>query len=123
MRMNHTAIIYESPLRVCATLKEFADAGAGGRSAVVARELTKKFEEFARGTVAELFRKFEETPARGEVVILIGPAEAVELSEESVRESARQLREEGVSARDIVDRLSSQHGVPRNLAYRLAHEA
>ncbi len=122
MRMSHTAIIYESPLRVCATLNEFAQAGAAARNAVVARELTKKFEEFARGTVAELFQKFEETPARGEVVILIGPAEAIELSEDSLRESAQRLRGDGLPPREIVDRLISQHGAPRNLAYRLAHE-
>ena len=52
MRLQHTAILYESPLRVGATLTELADSGAGTRPAVVARELTKRFEEFARGTVA-----------------------------------------------------------------------
>jgi 16S rRNA (cytidine1402-2'-O)-methyltransferase len=122
MRMTHTAIIYESPLRVAHTLKELADAGAGNRTAVVARELTKKFEEFARGTVIELAKRFVETPARGEVVILIGPAEPVEISEDTLRDVASAMRAEGLAARDIVDRLMSEHGAPRNLAYRLAHE-
>lgn len=122
MRMTHTAIIYESPVRAGATLRELQDAGAGGRTAVVARELTKKFEEFARGTVAELAVRFVDTPARGEVVILIGPAEAATVSEESLREAAQTMRGEGLSARDCVERLISEHGAPRNLAYRLAHE-
>ena len=122
MRMTHTAIIYESPLRVCDTLKELTDSGAGARSAVVARELTKKFEEFSRGTVAELFAQFEETPARGEVVILIGGAAAEKIDETTLREAAREMRAAGISARDCVDRLMSRFGAPRNLAYKLAHE-
>jgi 16S rRNA (cytidine1402-2'-O)-methyltransferase len=122
MRMSHTAIIYESPLRVCDTLKELAEAGAGSRSAVVARELTKKFEEFSRGTVAELADKFEQTPARGEVVILIGGAAEEKIDEESLRRAVRQMLGSGMSARDAVDQLISRYGAPRNLAYKLAHE-
>lgn len=122
MRLNHTAVVYESPLRVGATLREIADAGAAARTAVVARELTKKFEEFARGTVADLALRFEATPARGEVVILIGGAEREKPSEQSLREIAAQLRAEGYSARDIAAALASDHGAPRNLAYRLAHD-
>jgi 16S rRNA (cytidine1402-2'-O)-methyltransferase len=122
MRMSHTAIIYESPLRVCDTLKELTEAGAGARTAVVARELTKKFEEFSRGTVAELAVKFEQTPARGEVVILIGGAAEEKLDEHAMRTAAREMLGSGLSARETVDRLISRYGVPRNLAYKLAHE-
>lgn len=123
MRMRHTAIIYEAPTRVADTLAEFAEAGAGIRTAVVARELTKKFEEYARGTVAELALRFAENPARGEVVILISGARIEELSEEFLGEEARRLRESGTAPREIVERLISRHGAPRNLAYRLAHES
>lgn len=122
MRLTHTAILYESPLRVGATLDELAQAGAGNRTAVVARELTKKFEEFTRGTVAELAARFSETPPRGEVVIVIGGASMSAPDEESLRGIAARLRSEGVSAREIVERLTSEHGAARNLAYRLAHE-
>jgi 16S rRNA (cytidine1402-2'-O)-methyltransferase len=122
MRLKHTAVIYESPLRAAATLEELASAGAGTRPAVVARELTKKFEEFARGTVADLAVRFSETPARGEIVILIGGAEEKPLDENSLREIARELQSAGASSRDIQDRLVHEHGAPRNVAYRLAHE-
>ena len=122
MRLQHTAILYESPLRVGATLTELAEAGAGGRPAVVARELTKRFEEFARGTVAELASKFGETAPRGEVVILIAAAVPEKLSEDRLREAAHKLREDGLSAREIVERLTAEMGAGRNLAYRLAHE-
>jgi 16S rRNA (cytidine1402-2'-O)-methyltransferase len=122
MKLRHTAVIYESPLRAAATLGELAAAGAGGRLAVVARELTKKFEEFARGTVAELAARFGETPARGEVVILIGGAEERPLDEDSLRGIASEMHSSGAGSREIMDRLVMEHGAPRNLAYRLAHE-
>jgi 16S rRNA (cytidine1402-2'-O)-methyltransferase len=122
MRLEHTAIIYESPLRVGATLDELAQAGAAQRTAVVARELTKKFEEFARGSVRDLALRFNETPAKGEVVILIGGATRVLPDEETLRETARAFRDEGIAAREIVERLMRESGAARNLAYRLAHE-
>lgn len=122
MRLTHAAIIYESPLRVGATLTELAEAGAGERMAVVARELTKKFEEFARGTVAQLAARFKETPARGEVVILIGGAQREKPTEESLKEIAMRLRSEGLSSRDVAERLTKEHGASRNVAYRLAHD-
>ncbi len=122
MRMSHTAVIYESPLRVCDTLKELTEAGAGARSGVVARELTKKFEEFSRGTVSELAQKFKEVPARGEVVILIGGATEDALDEDALRQEVKSMRADGASSRDTVERLISRFGAPRNIAYKLAHE-
>jgi len=122
MRLRHTAVIYESPLRTGATLEELASAGAGDRPAVVARELTKKFEEFARGTVADLAARFSGEPARGEIVILIAGAPELELDETALREIARELHASGASARDIQDRLTGEHGASRNVAYRLARE-
>jgi 16S rRNA (cytidine1402-2'-O)-methyltransferase len=123
MRMRHTAIIYEAPSRVGATLTELSEAGAGARTAVVARELTKKFEEYARGTVAELAQRFTDSPARGEVVILISGAEAPEISEQFLSDEARRMRDEGATQRQIVEWLISRHGAPRNLAYKLAHQS
>jgi len=122
MRMEHTAIIYESPLRLSDTLKELADAGAAARDAVVARELTKKFEEFARGTVSQLATRFAEDPARGEVVVLIAGTTKQAPTEDSLRKVAASLREKGLTSREIMDRLTLESGAPRNLAYRLAHE-
>lgn len=122
MRLSHTGIIYEAPPRVASTLAELAESGAASRSGVVARELTKKFEEFARGTVAELARKFADEPARGEVVILLGPAVVTKPGEDELRELALSYRRDGLSARENMERLMSEHGAGRNLAYRLAHE-
>ncbi len=120
--LRHAAVLYEAPARVGATLAELADAGAGGREAVVARELTKQYEELRRGTVAQLVAYYGTTPPRGEVVIVIAGMVPTGASEDQLRARASALRAEGRSARDIAAALSAELGAPRNLAYRLAHE-
>ena len=120
--LRHAAVLYEAPARVGATLTELAEAGAGARGAVVARELTKQYEELRRGTVAQLVAYYQHTPPRGEVVIVIAGQVPTGASEEELRARALALRAEGRSARDIAAALSAELGAPRNLAYRLAHE-
>ena len=119
--LGHTALLYESPNRLADTLAELRDSGLGARRACVARELTKQFEEVRRGTVAELATYYTESPPRGEVVIVVGGGTDEAPSEEALRERARALRAEGLSARDVARRLG-EAGAARNLAYRLAHE-
>ena len=120
--LRHTAVLYEAPPRVAATLADLAEAGAGARAAVVARELTKQFEEFRRGTVRELSESYREHAPRGEVVLLIAGGTVEVASEETLRSRAKALRDSGLSARDVVRVLIEESNVPRNLAYRLAHE-
>jgi 16S rRNA (cytidine1402-2'-O)-methyltransferase len=121
-RMGHAVVLYEAPNRVADTLAELARAGAGERATVVARELTKQYEEVRRGTVAALAAYYEDTPPRGEVVIVIAGERPAEIAEDALRARALELRAEGRSARDIVTALTAELGAPRNLAYRLAHE-
>jgi 16S rRNA (cytidine1402-2'-O)-methyltransferase len=67
---EETTIFFESPYRLVKTLGASIDL-LGDRSLCVARELTKKFEEFRRGTAAELLAHYEAHPPKGEVVLLI----------------------------------------------------
>lgn len=120
--LTHTAVLYEAPARVAETLAAIADAGAGAREACVARELTKQFEEFRRGTVRSLAESYQETAPRGEVVLVIAGAETPVVDETVLRDRARELRAEGLSARDVARVLTEESHAPRNLAYRLAHE-
>ncbi len=69
-----TLIVYESPHRLAAALSDLA-AGLGDRPAVVARELTKKFEELRRGHLSELAHWAAGVPARGEITLVIGQPE------------------------------------------------
>ena len=119
---HSTVVMFEAANRVGATLDTLADAGAGNRPAVVARELTKQFEEFKRGSVAELAGVYKEVDPKGEVVLLIGGAEKLAVSESELRDAARKLRASGNSPRDVMEHLMSGLGAPRNLAYKLAHE-
>ncbi|HJU67077.1 MAG TPA: 16S rRNA (cytidine(1402)-2'-O)-methyltransferase [Gemmatimonadaceae bacterium] len=120
--LSHTAVLYEAPNRVASTLRDIAALGGGGRDAVVAREMTKQFEEFRRGTVAELAEYYGESAPRGEVVIVLAGGGSTALDEATLRHHAQRLRAEGASTRDIVRLLVEDHHAPRNLAYRLAHE-
>jgi 16S rRNA (cytidine1402-2'-O)-methyltransferase len=124
--LTHTGVLYESPNRVGDTLDDLAAVmgeSALARRAVVARELTKRFEEYRRGTVAELAAAFRDAPPRGEVVILLEGRAQAELDEDMLRDSARTLRLGGATTREIVRELVDRHGAPRNLAYRLAQDA
>jgi 16S rRNA (cytidine1402-2'-O)-methyltransferase len=120
--LAHTAVLYEAPGRVAGTLAELEREGAGDREAVVARELTKQFEETRRGTVAELARYYADTPPKGEVVIVLAGRAPSSPDEGAARERARVLRQGGASARDVARALVEEHGLARNAAYRLAHE-
>jgi len=115
-------VLYEAAPRVSATLADLAEAGAGARDAVVARELTKQFEEFRRGTVRSLAEAYEAEAPRGEVVLVIASGSPASPDESALRERARVLRAEGLSASDVARVLSKEANAPRNLAYRMAHE-
>ena len=70
---NETVIFFESPYRLTKTLNA-CTAIMPDRQLCVARELTKKFEEFRRGTPAELLAHYEAKPPKGEIVLVIGQA-------------------------------------------------
>jgi len=83
---DETTVLLESPRRLLATLRDMQSSMAAEREFVVARELTKLFEEFIRGTAIQLITHFEQQSPRGEIVLLIGPAteEAVELTDQHI---------------------------------------
>jgi 16S rRNA (cytidine1402-2'-O)-methyltransferase len=118
-----TSVLFESPNRVGATLEALTAGGAGDRSAVVARELTKQFEEFRRGSVAELASVYKDTDPKGEVVLVIAGAEKKTVSEGDLNDAATALRASGKAPRDVMEHLVSALGAPRNLAYRIAHQS
>ncbi|MBB3315360.1 16S rRNA (cytidine1402-2'-O)-methyltransferase [Rhizobium sp. BK181] len=69
-----TLMFFESPHRIAATLTAAADVLGGDRAASVCRELTKTYEEFRRGTLAELAAHYADVDnVKGEIVLVIGP--------------------------------------------------
>lgn len=73
---QRTIVVFEAPHRIGASLAELADGFGAERRAAVCRELTKKFEEVARGTLAELAERFADG-TKGELVIVIDGAPAL----------------------------------------------
>src|SRR5665213_812953 len=119
-RSPFTVVLYESPQRVSATLADLIDAGCGDRTMALARELTKRFEEVRRGTIQSIHDGTMDG-LRGEVVLVIAGAVESAPSETEARETVSRMRSEGASSRDIIERLTGELGVPRNVAYKLAH--
>jgi 16S rRNA (cytidine1402-2'-O)-methyltransferase len=69
---NETIIFFESPYRLTKTLNVCVQI-MPERQICVARELTKKFEEFRRGTAGQLLEHYTARPPKGEIVLVIGP--------------------------------------------------
>lgn len=69
---ERTTILYESPFRVVKTLTQLAEYKGEDCPAAACRELTKLHEEIVRGTLKELIEHFQQTPPKGEFVLIIG---------------------------------------------------
>ncbi|MES0884692.1 16S rRNA (cytidine(1402)-2'-O)-methyltransferase [Roseibium sp. SCP14] len=115
-----TLIFFESPHRTAATLELMSEVLGRNREAVVARELTKRFETFERGTLTELAQRFSDQQVKGEIVILVGPpeerpeAEASDL-DELLKEA---LAEMPVSA--AAKKVAKATGLERSEVYKRA---
>jgi 16S rRNA (cytidine1402-2'-O)-methyltransferase len=114
---ERTVVLYESPNRVAATLRDLDPE----RQVVVARELTKVHEEYWRGAAADAAAHFSEA-ARGEFVIVIAgaPARTVEVTDETIVAALRDALAQGASTRTAADDVAVALAVPRNRAYKLA---
>lgn len=123
LRLPHAVVLFESANRLVETLHDLAKMASGPRTVAVARELTKHYEEFTRGTLLEVAAYYEGAPPRGEIVLVLeGAPVAAPPSEDDLRHVVTTLRAQGASSRDIVQQLVDAHGASRNLAYRLAHD-
>jgi 16S rRNA (cytidine1402-2'-O)-methyltransferase len=113
-----TTVLYEAPPRLAATLAELALHCGDDRPASVSRELSKRFETTERGELGELAARFGARPARGEFVVVVGPAEEVAPPTAGETEAAA-LARVGIRGRTLRDALEAL-GVPRNEAYAMA---
>jgi 16S rRNA (cytidine1402-2'-O)-methyltransferase len=110
-------IAFESPRRLPGCLADMKQA-LGDREAVVARELTKRFEELRRGTLADLALHYARSgPPKGEVVIVVAPpGERAPPSDDAV-DALLQEAMPGRSMRDAVDLVAARLGLPRRTVY------
>ncbi|MHA6326728.1 16S rRNA (cytidine(1402)-2'-O)-methyltransferase [Roseivivax sp. CAU 1753] len=114
-----TLAFYESPKRLGAMLRAAAETLGETRQAAVCRELTKKFEEVRRGSLADLAEFYANTAARGEVVVLIGRGDSEKISESDVTQALEQALET-MSVRDAADAVAGMFGVKKRSVYQQA---
>jgi 16S rRNA (cytidine1402-2'-O)-methyltransferase len=113
-----TLVLFESPRRLPATLRQLADA-LGERPACVARELTKLHEEVARATLSALAQRFADG-ARGEVTIVVGGAPETAVSPDAPADLDADIRARlaaGETPRDVTAALSRASGLARREVY------
>ena len=122
--LRHTAVLYESPQRLVKTLEELREALGGERRVVIAREITKIYEEYVRGTLDEAVAYYREHAPRGEIVLCLAgaPDEPEAELEEKARVEARSLARDGAKSKEIVRALRDEFGLDRNRAYAIALE-
>ena len=115
-------MLFEAPHRLEATLADLAAALGPDRPVAVVREITKLFETVWRGTLGEAIAVGPDGPeARGEQVIVLGPASAPpEEPDDEVTHALRAELERGASRRDAADATARRLGVSRRRAYELA---
>jgi 16S rRNA (cytidine1402-2'-O)-methyltransferase len=112
-----TLVAFESPRRVAASLRTLASVDPE-RPVAVCRELTKVHEEIVRGTAAELAARYADEAPRGEVVLVVGPAPAVDGDLGPALEALRRLVEAGAKPRPAAGVVADLTGVSANALYR-----
>lgn len=121
---TRTLIFYEAPHKLMTTLKDMLDV-FGNRKIVLARELTKKFEEYNRTTIEEAIIRYEETPPKGEFVLILEGADASALKDEYLRslpsaeELIRKYSQEGLRTKELTNKVAEELKQPKRDIYNL----
>jgi 16S rRNA (cytidine1402-2'-O)-methyltransferase len=119
--LSATLVLHEAPHRLAEALAALAEGLGADRPAAVARELTKRFEEVRRGSLAELAGWYAANEARGEICLVVGPApkEATGEADLDAQLRAALARE---SVRDAAALVAAATGLPRKQVYARALE-
>jgi len=123
-----TLIFYEAPHRIEKTLKALLEI-IGDRKMVLIRELTKKHEEFIRGTIKELILYVESSKVKGELTILVEGAnkEDIQKNEEnwwdsySIIEHVNYYLEKGLSSKEAIKKTSIERDISKREVYQIFH--
>jgi 16S rRNA (cytidine1402-2'-O)-methyltransferase len=114
---ERTAVLFEAPHRLAATLADLAEACGADRRCALARELTKLHEEVWRGTLAEAALRAGQREPVGEHVVVVAGAAPPEVSDAAVEAAVDEALAAGLSARDAAAEVAERLGVARNRAY------
>ena len=118
MSNKETMIFYESPYRVEKTLQDVFEV-FGHRQVVIARELTKKYEEIIRGDVKELM---DIGPLKGEIVLVVEGAKEEDLTTElTIVEEVNMLMKNNFTLKDAIKQVAKNRGLPKSDVYQKYH--
>lgn len=119
---SRTLIFYESPHRLRETLQDFADIFGTSRQIVLARELTKLYEEFWRGTIESAIAHYTQREPQGEYTLLLAgtPPTQPQLSEEELKVELLKIMSQGISRSQASRQLAKMTSLPRRQLYQLA---
>jgi len=118
---RRTIVVYEAARRLAETLGELAEALGAEREAAVVREMTKTYEETARGTLGELAARFAAREALGEVTLVIAGAAAARPARAAIE--VEMLVEAGLSLKDASALVARIEGTSRREVYQRALRA
>jgi 16S rRNA (cytidine1402-2'-O)-methyltransferase len=116
-----TLVLYESGPRLAAALAAL-QAGLGDREAAVVREISKKFEETATGTLSQLCARYADSPPRGEIVIVVAPPGEAEPAAEADIDAALAEAMSRLSTSRAAAEVAEKLGLPRRQVYERALE-
>ena len=120
-KVRATLIFYESAPRLAATLTALRE-GLGDREAAVVREISKKFEETVTGTLADLAARFQATPTKGEIVLVVAPPGAPEPASDEALDAALRQALGTLSPSRAAAEVAETLGLPRRRVYERALE-
>lgn len=119
--VSATLVLYESPKRLGAMLSDAVEVLGADRPATVCRELTKKFEDVRSGTIESLADTYGTTTPKGEIVVLIGRAEAVDVNEKDIDQAILSALAD-MSVKDAASFVADALDQPRRRIYQRALE-
>ena len=119
---RRTTVLYEAPHRLDSLVADLAAVCDPERRIAIARELTKKFEEVWRGTLAEAVAHVGDVEARGEHVVVVEGAAEVEATDDDVIAALQARRAAGEDRKTAVAAVAADLRVPRRQVYDAALE-
>ncbi|MDH5164207.1 16S rRNA (cytidine(1402)-2'-O)-methyltransferase [Heyndrickxia sp. FSL K6-6286] len=126
---TETFILYEAPHRLKETLKAMSEV-LGNRNIVLCRELTKKFEEFLRGTIDEIIKWFEANEVRGEFCIVVeGNHESMENEQEPwwteismIDHVNHYMDQKKLTSKEAIKQVAKERNLPKREVYQTFHQ-
>jgi len=119
---SRTLVFYESPHRLRDTLADLGTVLGSDRSLVIARELTKLYEEFWRGTIEDAIADYTQREPQGEYTLLVAgnPPSQIQLTETELKAELLQLMHQGISRSQASRQLAKDTSLSRRYLYQLA---